>query len=704
VPRLWITGPSASNVNSFAFIQPDLGTTPAADSPTDTLILTSSDSSITITGNSTTDTIDLVWNGAVAGDVVGPASSTDNAIVRFDGTTGKLIQNSAVQIDDTTGRITPTTSNANLIIDGNGTGVVQHNTGATSYQMPKDRPAGGTPGPFVLRSLPSTGDCSWYDIGSALLPYWQVVYDSSSITGEYFTVDNTNKGLRIRDAATPITGVLFAVRDNAETTNYFYVDSSGIKATNANVGQGEATYSLNGVTNTPRAQVADVNTGATNGGLFVPMASATTSVAPRIEFLRSEGASLSSPTGISGSGTILGQIRAGGYDGTSSYRTGALIRFESDGVYSATSTPGGIRFFTTTSGTATATQKLYLNNAGKLFFGSAEAASIQYSTNLIINPQESGSGFVYIGDGSTPRNLQAARMGLGTDAPSSVRIISANLTDSTVSTGMLLTLVHTGSTSAMRCLNFTATHSGSPASPSASSLFTSNHTVDPTGTVTMIGIQAQPGTLVANTQGTRLYYGFRAIIQDGGLTHTGGTHRLYGLKVNPLPSFSGGATVTGWAINVEDDIQVASDKKIIFEGSDTVKGDTYWVYDSGALEAQLWVNGVKVVGSTSTTVTSYVSTSGFGGNAVSVTVDFGSVGGGESDQVTTTVAAAWVGASTKIVCTPFAVTTADHDPDDYAAEEIVAYATNISAGVGFDVITKAPNGSFGQYVIHCVGV
>lgn len=34
------------------------------------------------------------------GDVVGPASATNNAIVRFDTTTGKLIQNSAVTIDD----------------------------------------------------------------------------------------------------------------------------------------------------------------------------------------------------------------------------------------------------------------------------------------------------------------------------------------------------------------------------------------------------------------------------------------------------------------------------------------------------------------------------------------------------------------------------------------------------------------------------
>lgn len=38
--------------------------------------------------------------GGGAGDVVGPASATDNAIVRFDGTTGKLIQDSGILIDD----------------------------------------------------------------------------------------------------------------------------------------------------------------------------------------------------------------------------------------------------------------------------------------------------------------------------------------------------------------------------------------------------------------------------------------------------------------------------------------------------------------------------------------------------------------------------------------------------------------------------
>lgn len=48
------------------------------------------------------------------GNVVGPASSTDNAIARYDGTTGKLIQNSAATIDDS-GNLT---ANTGIFIGG----------------------------------------------------------------------------------------------------------------------------------------------------------------------------------------------------------------------------------------------------------------------------------------------------------------------------------------------------------------------------------------------------------------------------------------------------------------------------------------------------------------------------------------------------------------------------------------------------------
>ena len=61
-----------------------------------------------------------VSGGSGGGDVVGPASSTDNALVRFDGLTGKLIKNS-VGILDNAGVLTGLTqlNVDNLRLDGN---------------------------------------------------------------------------------------------------------------------------------------------------------------------------------------------------------------------------------------------------------------------------------------------------------------------------------------------------------------------------------------------------------------------------------------------------------------------------------------------------------------------------------------------------------------------------------------------------------
>jgi len=61
--------------------------------------------------------------GGGSGDVVGPASATDNAIARYDGTTGKLIQDSSVTILDSGAVGIGTTSPATkLHISGSGAG------------------------------------------------------------------------------------------------------------------------------------------------------------------------------------------------------------------------------------------------------------------------------------------------------------------------------------------------------------------------------------------------------------------------------------------------------------------------------------------------------------------------------------------------------------------------------------------------------
>lgn len=80
---------------------------------------------VTVTdGGGGTANITITTGGT--GDVVGPASATDNAIARFDGTTGKLIQNSAATIADTSGNITAGTYNGNTIGSGSTSGT---NTG-----------------------------------------------------------------------------------------------------------------------------------------------------------------------------------------------------------------------------------------------------------------------------------------------------------------------------------------------------------------------------------------------------------------------------------------------------------------------------------------------------------------------------------------------------------------------------------------------
>jgi hypothetical protein len=56
-------------------------------------------SNITITNADKSITINSTASGS--GDVVGPASSTNNAVARFDGTTGKLLKNtSTVTLSD----------------------------------------------------------------------------------------------------------------------------------------------------------------------------------------------------------------------------------------------------------------------------------------------------------------------------------------------------------------------------------------------------------------------------------------------------------------------------------------------------------------------------------------------------------------------------------------------------------------------------
>lgn len=68
---------------------------------TESETIASNDNDTTIpTSAAVKDAIDDAIIASGSGDVVGPGSSTDNAITRFDSTTGKLLQNSSATVDD----------------------------------------------------------------------------------------------------------------------------------------------------------------------------------------------------------------------------------------------------------------------------------------------------------------------------------------------------------------------------------------------------------------------------------------------------------------------------------------------------------------------------------------------------------------------------------------------------------------------------
>jgi hypothetical protein len=121
---------------------------------------------ITVTNGNGSITLAAINNG----DVVGPASSTDNAVARFDLTTGKIIQNSGVTINDSDvvsgatqlnvdnlrldgNTISTTDTNGNLTVAPNGTGYAVFD-GTQAVLIPKgndttERP--GTPVSGMLR-------------------------------------------------------------------------------------------------------------------------------------------------------------------------------------------------------------------------------------------------------------------------------------------------------------------------------------------------------------------------------------------------------------------------------------------------------------------------------------------------------------------------------------------------------------------------
>lgn len=94
-----LSGTNTGDQNLFGTIAVAGQSNVVADSTNDTLTLVAG-TNVTITTDASTDSITINSTASGTGDVVGPASATNHALVRFDGTTGKLVQNGVVTESD----------------------------------------------------------------------------------------------------------------------------------------------------------------------------------------------------------------------------------------------------------------------------------------------------------------------------------------------------------------------------------------------------------------------------------------------------------------------------------------------------------------------------------------------------------------------------------------------------------------------------
>lgn len=196
---------------------------------------------ISVTGTWPNQTVSAT--GSAAGNVTGPASSTDNAVVRFDNTTGQVIQNSGVIINDS-GEVTvgvwkgtevtvpyggTGASTLTGVLKGNGQSAISAAVAGTDYVAPSG--ALGTPSSGTatnLTGLPlTTGVTGTLPIANGGTNATTAATARSNILPSY--AGNANKVLAVNAGATDVEYV--SVGGTGSVTDVSVVSANGLAGT-----------------------------------------------------------------------------------------------------------------------------------------------------------------------------------------------------------------------------------------------------------------------------------------------------------------------------------------------------------------------------------------------------------------------------------------------------------------------------------------
>lgn len=178
------------------------------------------------------------------GNVVGPATATDNAVARFDLTTGKLIQDSVVTIADTTGNIT---TPGDLAVNGG-----DITTTAASFNLLNEATTLNIGSSNIARTInigtPST-EAQTINIGSNSSPNTMLFGNTTSTTavriraGDLYLNDLSNGTVTV--GSTTSTGSITVGRSTSNNT--ISIGSAGNNASNTqiiNIGSGTGTSAV----------------------------------------------------------------------------------------------------------------------------------------------------------------------------------------------------------------------------------------------------------------------------------------------------------------------------------------------------------------------------------------------------------------------------------------------------------------------------
>lgn len=169
-----------------------------------------------------------------SGNVVGPASSTDNAVARFDGATGKLIQNSGVIVDDSNNVLVPSLDASMVIITDGSKNLDSSSVTSTSLEyLLNAEPL--TSATLIDNTVVATSFATW---AHATYQSIQIEYSIARGTGIresgtiYLATDGTTAGISQSFAAIGASGVTFTTDINGANIRLLYTTTStGIDAT-----------------------------------------------------------------------------------------------------------------------------------------------------------------------------------------------------------------------------------------------------------------------------------------------------------------------------------------------------------------------------------------------------------------------------------------------------------------------------------------